>query len=157
MADETPTAAASAPPIAVDPQDPIPESNFKYRRIFAFVFCSWCLAQVGWNSYQISLVALKGSETAIKGLVNNTWWTLALCGLIVTYYLLAPSAEQMTKMIQTARLLKGSTFTSTSRAASSDGSASSTTTVTPAAEPAAPPPPPVEEDEVDAAPSSRPA
>ena len=80
----------------IDPQDPLPEPTFTYRRIF---------------SYGLSL--------ALIGLLAGVIWrmddgdmlrqvALYLCVLlffVITYYMVAPSAEQIVKIIQAAKVV----------------------------------------------------
>lgn len=98
--------ATSAPPTLVDPQDPLPESNFLWRRVFAYVIVAALLGLVGWHVGTVGAVALNGSETAISGLVELLRLMLWLVAMVATYYLLAPSAEQIIKLVQTARVLR---------------------------------------------------
>ena len=115
MADETPTRILS------DPQDPLPEANWFWRRVFVFVALAAAfgiLIGLGMatnrivgnivnridsmdarNVAQITVVALN----VIQRMFTLMFYTVIV---IVTYYMVAPSAEQITKMLQTARLLK---------------------------------------------------
>lgn len=147
-----PVAAANVAPPSADAQDPLPESNWLWRRVFIFALAAGLLALVWLKVDTVGDVALTGSETAIAGLVRLLKLCLYLIGMLILFYLLAPSAEQLVKLIQTAKSLRsGVSFTSTARAAGPEGFAENTTTAG-----VAPPPPaepaPVEEEE-DAAPT----
>jgi hypothetical protein len=83
-----------------DPQDPLPESNFLYRRLTTWFIVMALLALV-WHNVE----ALHGLG-AVDGLVEITKWLIALAGIVSTYYLIAPSAEQVVRIIQTARVLR---------------------------------------------------
>lgn len=149
MSAETP--AASAPPVTVDPQDPLPESNWKWRRLFIFALCAVLLGGVYWYVDTLADAALLLNETAIKGLITLLKMALYLVGLLVILYLIAPSAEQAGKWIATLSAWRsGVTTTSTSSASSPAGSASATTTATPTAP--ATTAPVIRTTEVDAAP-----
>lgn len=148
MSAETP--AASAPPVTVDPQDPLPESNWFWRRVFIFLLTATILFGVWYYVDTLATAALLLNETAIKGLISILKFCLWLIAGLITLYLIAPSAEQAGKWIATlAAWRSGVTTTSTSSASSPAGSASATTTATPTA-PATPPV--IRTTEVDAAP-----
>lgn len=113
---ETPT-----PPPAVDIQDPLPEANWLWRRVFTFVVIGLAFTvAIGLaialnrivgnvvgridtmdaiNVAQITVVAIK----TILQMFQMMFWTVIV---VVLFYMIAPSAEQITKMIQTAGLLK---------------------------------------------------
>jgi len=83
--------AKSTPPeIVVDNQDPLPESNWGYRRGFAFLAL-------------IALLLIKVYETFMD---RQAWLTDLLILAILIAYMIAPSAEQATKMLATASMLK---------------------------------------------------
>lgn len=117
----TEEAANAGPPPSADPQDPLPESAFLYRRIFSYGI-SICL---------IGLLAL--TVWRIDGADELRRVALYLCVLlfvVVTYYMLAPSAEQVVKMMQTAKLfLNGVRVRQTASAETPQGRATSSTTV----------------------------
>ncbi len=140
MSDGSP-AAASGPPVTVDPQDPLPDPNWLYRRLFVFL-TTFALLILFWIKLDIvGDVARGGSETAIAGLVDLLKRVTALIGFLILCYMVAPSAEQITKMIATASAWKkGVSTTSISRASGPDGSAAETTTMVgrPEGEPAPP-------------------
>lgn len=116
-------AAAASPPPTADPQDPLPESNWFWRRIFIFVITACLLAGVWFKVDDLSVIALIQNETAIRGLVTILKWALSLVGIMVLLYLVAPSAEQVAKMLSTLSAWKaGISTVSTSRAIGSDGS-----------------------------------
>jgi hypothetical protein len=147
MSAETP--AASAPPVTVDPQDPLPESNWFWRRVFIFLLTATILFGVWYYVDTLATAALLLNETAIKGLISLLKFALWLIAGLITLYLIAPSAEQAGKWIATlAAWRSGVTTTSTSSASSPAGSASATTTATPTA----PASPVIRTTEVDAAP-----
>lgn len=116
MADETPL-----PRSLPDPQDPLPEANWLWRRVFVFLALGLAFgiliglglatnrivgnivgridAMDAKSVAQITVVALH----VIQAMFKMMFWTVVI---VVTYYMVAPSAEQITKMLQTARLLK---------------------------------------------------
>jgi len=96
----------------IDEQDPLPESNWFWRRVFTIATISALLAFIWFFVEDIASIALKNeSETAVKGLVDIVKFLLVLVGLGQAYYLIAPSAEQLARIIQSAASLRsGVTF-----------------------------------------------
>lgn len=165
MSDAAP--AATSPPATVDPQDPLPESNWVWRRIFVFVFGSiamlgvaavlWIIWTLGNNTLNlISLLgairdgaALNGAigvvSDSVKALASLGFWLIVVVMVDRALYLIAPSAEQAAKMMATVSAWKGGvSTTSTSRATAPDGSvaeATKTAGPAPVVAPAAPPAP----------------
>lgn len=92
--------------MADDLQDPLPESSFLYRRITVWVVGIVILALLWYNVH-----ALRHLEHG-DGLVTISQWLIALLGLLLTYYLIAPSAEHIVRMFQTANILKSGVATS---------------------------------------------
>lgn len=91
---------------AIDVQDPLPESNWFWRRVFTFAAVSATFGFMFYAMYLMGRVAEKAPRTSIPALleiVNDLIW---MQGLLFTFYLIAPSAEQVVKMIQTAGLLR---------------------------------------------------
>jgi hypothetical protein len=128
-----PAAIASPPQTATaDPQDPLPESNWFWRRVFVGVICAAILGLVWWYADDIGEVALKGGAgavEAVRGLVDLLKLSLYLLGLVIMLYLIAPSAEQAGKWLATISAWKGGvSTTSTSKATASDGSKAEATT-----------------------------
>ena len=116
MADET-----TIPRALPDPQDPLPEANWFWRRVFVFVALAasfGILIGLGLATNRIvsnivnridSMDAVNVAQITVVALhVIQQMFTLMFYTVIVivTYYMVAPSAEQITKMLQTARLLK---------------------------------------------------
>lgn len=136
-----PAATASPPQTAVaDPQDPLPESNWFWRRVFVGVICAALLALVWYRTEVIGQAALSGKAGAVDGLVDLLKLSLYLTGLVIMLYLIAPSAEQAGKWLATISAWKGGvSTTSTSKATASDGSTAQATT---SAGPSAAPKPP---------------
>ena len=110
-----------APQTTVDIQDPLPEANWLWRRVLSYALCLAFLGMMvgfGWAMFkivnsvtgkidnmnaqavvQITLAALG----TVEQMFRLMFWALLV---VVTYYMVAPSAEQITKMLQTAGLLK---------------------------------------------------
>lgn len=77
----------------------LPESDFKWRRIFSYVLSVALLALVGVAVYQI---------TDSENLRDTAFWLMVLLWWVITYYMVAPSAEQIARIIQSARLFGSS-------------------------------------------------
>lgn len=104
-----------------DMQDPLPEANWLWRRVFTFIAMAAIFAiliglAIATNRIVSNVVgridtmnAVAVAEIAKQALVviltmfKLMFWALIV---VVTYYMVAPSAEQITKMMQTAGLLK---------------------------------------------------
>lgn len=99
MTDKTPSLIA-------DVQDPLPEANWLWRRVFCFAVTAVLLFFMWGAVDRIGKVAVVLPVQGIPALVTFSKWTIGFAGLVVTYYLLAPSAEQLTKLVKTASLLK---------------------------------------------------
>lgn len=144
MSDESPSVTAG-PPATADPQDPLPESNWKWRRIFVFVFGSLAIAGVAavlamifaMGSATLKIVAQLGRLRDVKALdssldvISNSiaalqslgFWLIMLVLADRILYLIAPSAEQAAKMMATVSAWKGGISTSSfAKAQSPDGS-----------------------------------
>lgn len=80
-----------------DPQDPLPESHWTFRRWFTYIVSLVCLAGVGWIIHKIS----EGQHLA-----GVAYALVGLCALLATYYLIAPSAEHIIKVVKAASLFK---------------------------------------------------
>lgn len=148
MSADTESPAASSPPVVVDPQDPLPESNWFWRRSFIFVMSAAILFGVWYYVDDLGTVALSGNESAIKGLISLLKLALWLIAGLITLYLIAPSAEQAGKWIATLAAWRSGVSTSSTATATapSGASVSATTSATPNAAPV------IRTTEVDAAP-----
>ena len=92
--------APPADPITIDPQNPLPEPNFFYRRIIALVVTGAALG-LTWHN----LEALHDLRDADK-LLELGKWTIGFAALVLTYYFIAPSASELTNMIQSAKIIR---------------------------------------------------
>jgi hypothetical protein len=120
MTDEPTTSSASAdPPVATaDVQDPLPEATWGWRRAFVF-------AMVTVLCVQLYLLSEK-----IDDHDDAYWWTLLLLWFVVLCYLVAPSAEQITRMIQSARIIRsGGTIEKEVSSQTAQGSATARSSV----------------------------
>lgn len=110
---------------AVDLQDPLPESNWLWRRVFVFVVTAAVLWMVWGAITRLGSSAMLQPALGIPALLTLCKWLLAMLGIIITYYMIAPSAEQMVKMLKTAALLRSGVQISGRQA--SDGTRTETT------------------------------
>lgn len=105
----------------VDVQDPLPESNWMWRRVLTFIAMGAIFAiliglAIATNRIVGNVVGRIDSMSAVAVadiakqalVVIMRMFTLMFWALMVTitYYMVAPSAEQIIKMLQTAGLLK---------------------------------------------------
>lgn len=134
-------AEVQSPPtvVKVDPQDPLPESNWLYRRLLqatgVFLFFLFMLMTL----IMIGRLGINAQQPAIKGLVALGIALIVWRAIGDMLYLIAPSAEQITKWFATVSAWKGGvSFFSRSTAAAPDGSTATTTSST-----SSPPSPPV--------------
>jgi len=94
----------TAPPqqVTIDPQNPLPEPNFFWRRLIAIFVCVTGMG-LTWHNLE-ALHDLKDPHD----LLALAKWTLAFTALVLTYYFVAPSASELTNMIQSAKIIRGS-------------------------------------------------
>ena len=71
----------------------LPESNFKYRRIFSYAMSVALLVFLGVIIWQL--------EEA-KHLADIALWLIILLWWVVTFYMVAPSAEHIAQIIKNA-------------------------------------------------------
>lgn len=131
------TDVTSAPPPTVQTHDPIPESNWLWRRVFVFLLCS--MVCIGIWVMTITMVNLSGNnpDLIVGAFVKIIGWLLLLVWFAMTYYIVGTSGEQVVKIVQTAGLFKqGLSQTVTQIAEGADGSkATAQTTTGPVAAP----------------------
>lgn len=92
--------------IPTDLQDPLPESSWFWRRVFVFAVTSAVLWMLWGAITQLGNVALVEPKLGVPALLSLCKWIIGFSGMMVTYYMVAPSAEQLTKMVKVASLLK---------------------------------------------------
>lgn len=94
------TATADPATARVDVQDPLPETNWFWRRVYTFVLS---LVSVAFIWYGIEALYDLRQPDAIY---RVTRYMIGVHVLLITYYMLAPSAEQLVKLVQAAKLLQ---------------------------------------------------
>lgn len=94
------------PPTPPDVQDPLPESNWLWRRVFVFAVTAAVLWMVWGAITRLGAAALVQPRQGIPALLSLCKSLLFLTMMMVTYYMVAPSAEQIVKMMQVAGMLK---------------------------------------------------
>lgn len=137
----------------VDVQDPLPENNWFWRRTYVFIMSILSLAFI-WYGVEALYALNRGEE-----IYQVTRYMIGICAMLILFYMVAPSAEQIVKLIQAARILReGGTITRKAVAETPEGGRTEVTTTagTPAASPALPAAPAASAgDEDDVAPRSR--
>lgn len=98
-----------------DPQDPLPESSWLWRRVFVFSTTGVVLFFLWGAIDRLGKVALAEPAIGVAALLTLCKWIISFTGAIATYYLLAPSAEQVIKLLQTASILRSNVQISTKR------------------------------------------
>lgn len=76
----------------------LPESDFKFRRLFSWLLATLIIGMIAWIIYRVEDNATLG-EIAIY-LILLLWW-------VITYYMVAPSAEQIARIVGAARIQIG--------------------------------------------------
>jgi hypothetical protein len=128
------------PALVADPQDPLPESNWLWRRLLVFLIVGF----IGWQQMMAAnRIARWGDggqqSKAIDALLDMTHWHISFVGVVLLLYLVAPSAEQFAKIVQTVSAWKSGISTlTTSRISTPAGTASTSTAAGPAKSVAAP-------------------
>lgn len=139
-----------APPIGADLQDPLPESNWLWRRI---LFIGAALAQgvaYGFILWKVGQLGAAEPAAAIEALVSLGLFVTVMIVADRLLYTIAPSAEQITKWFNVISLLKGGvSLFSRATATSAEGTATSTVEARPAASAARAPRPRVSAPPVD--------
>lgn len=95
----------AAPPVAavtIDPQNPLPEPSFVIRRIFAAAIAANTLVFV----WFVAAWLVGGEQWQL--LYGLTKLLMCGCALILTYYFVAPSAAELTQLVQSASIIKHS-------------------------------------------------
>lgn len=99
--------------MTTDPQDPLPESNWFWRRVFACVVTAAALALTGlivWQMTAALLVIVRGDADAtatVNALRDIAFYLVGLALALSIAYLIAPSGEQVAKMVQSVKLNLG--------------------------------------------------
>lgn len=126
---------AKAPPFKVelDPQDPLPESNWLWRRLLVFIG-SIVISLFLWMIIEyVYALGLKNAGATIVALSALKWVAIGLIAWGFTreaIYTIAPSAEHFGKWVQSVSAWKaGVTFQTAQTAQTGDAAAASSTTV----------------------------
>ena len=90
----------------VDLQDPLPEASWLWRRVFVFATTAAVLFMLWGAIDRLAAVALSAPQLGVPALLSLCKWIIAFSGVMATYYMVAPSAEQIVKMLKTAALLR---------------------------------------------------
>lgn len=122
----------------VDLQDPLPESSWFWRRVFVYTVTAAILWMLWGAIERLSAVAMVKPEQGVPALLTLCQWLLAQTILMATYYMVAPSAEQVVKMFKVATLLRGGVQVAGRQRIAADGSTDTAKTV---GKPPAPPVP----------------
>jgi hypothetical protein len=91
---------------SADLQDPLPEASWLWRRVFVFTTTAAVLWMLWAAIDRLAAVALAAPALGVPALLSLCKWIIGFSGLMATYYMVAPSAEQIVKMLKTAALLR---------------------------------------------------
>lgn len=154
----------TAPPagsVTVDPQNPLPEASFFWRRVLTFIV-SFALLGLAWhNAIQLHDLGVSSD------LLSFAKWCIGLNGFVLLCYFVGPSAAEIVSMIQSASIVKkslGLAETATKQpenrpespqSARFPPSASADSRISPAAPGGAPAADSDDDDEIDAAPRGK--
>lgn len=120
---------SAGPPPSADPQDPMPEGRWLFRRILTFAITAVVLAILCYIARAVHDLGATQPAAALDALYGMFRLMVWLLGLVLTYYLVAPSAEQITKLVQVgAALRSGVVFASAAKARSAEGESSASST-----------------------------
>lgn len=124
-------------PALVETQDPLPEASWFWRRVFTIAVTA-CVMWMIWGAIdRLGATAIMDPRRGIPALGQLCKWLILFNAMMVTYYMVAPSAEQIVKMIQTAAMLKqGVQFAARTTVQAPESSAEAVST---AGKPPAPP------------------
>lgn len=122
MTENNTSASAGDPLTQADVQDPLPEGNWIWRRAYTYALTIATLALI-WFGVDALWKLREGAS--LHDITQRLIWLLAA---VLTYYMVAPSAEQITRMIQSARIIRGGgTITRSAAAEGTEGRATATT------------------------------
>lgn len=89
-----------------DPQDPLPENDWFWRRTYTFVMT---LASLGFIWFGVeALYSMARPEL----LYSITRYMIGILFVQILFYMVAPSAEQIVKLIQAAKIIRSGIPTS---------------------------------------------
>lgn len=97
---------------SVDLQDPLPESSWFWRRVFVFAVTSVVLWFLWGAIDRLGAVALISPVNGVPALLELCKWIISLTILMATYYMIAPSAEQIVKIFKVAALIRNGALVS---------------------------------------------
>lgn len=107
--------------VTTDLQDPLPESSWFWRRVFVFTVTAAVLWMLWGAITQLGNVALVEPRSGVPALLSLCKWIIGMTALMATYYMVAPSAEQLTKIVKTASLLQAGVQVAGKRVETPDG------------------------------------
>lgn len=113
--------ADAAVTVTTDLQDPLPESSWFWRRVFVFTVTAAVLWMLRGAITQLGHVALVEPRLGVPALLTLCKWIIGMTALMATYYMVAPSAEQLTKMVKVASLLQAGVQVAGKRVETPDG------------------------------------
>jgi hypothetical protein len=92
--------SAESDPQRVDVQDPLPEPSWLWRRVYTFALSLISLGFIWYGAEAMFLLKRADELFAI------TRYMIAILGVLILFYMVAPSAEQIVRLIQAAKILQ---------------------------------------------------
>lgn len=115
-------ADTTTPPPKVEAHDPLPESNWLWRRVFIFTLTTSIVVGV-WMMVNSWVRSGAPSQLIVGAELKVIGWLCLLVWFMATYYMIAPTGEQIVKMWQSVTAWKaGIATTITQTATGADGS-----------------------------------
>lgn len=90
----------------IDPQDPLPEAGWLWRRVFVYAVTAAILFILYGSVDRLGTVAVVRPDIGIKAFVSIVKLLVITLNVMALFYLAGASAEQITKLVKTASLLK---------------------------------------------------
>lgn len=124
------TVDATTSPPEVDLQDPLPESNWLWRRLFIFALTAIIVVACWWLLVPLRQAALQLNRDAILGAFDTIHYLFGVLVVLIIFYTVAPSGEQVAKMFNlTSILTKGAGWMASAAARAPDGRVATAQTV----------------------------
>lgn len=93
------SATADPATVRVDVQDPLPETSWLWRRIYVFTFS---MISVAFIMYALQSLYQMNQAEAVYRIAR---YMIGVHAMLILFYMVAPSAEQIVKLIQASRII----------------------------------------------------
>lgn len=121
---KTNSASTTGGDVRADLQDPLPEPNWLWRRSYTFALSLISLGFVWYGAEAMFLMKRPEELFAI------TRYMIGILAFLILCYMVAPSAEQITKLVQASKIIQsGVPMSRTAEAETDEGKTKITATV----------------------------